>query len=389
MSDFNRTIERRDSDSSKWRRYAKRDILPLWVADMDFPAAPPILEAVARRANHGVFGYAEPTEALIETVAARFANHYRWEISPEWIVFSPGLGVAIHTVCRMAGEPGDEIITPSPIYHVFRRAPQLAKRIRIDAPMHWDGNQWQLTADAIEQAATPRSRLLQLCNPHNPNGKVFSRRELADIANICEKHNLLICADDVHADLILDDAAEYFPIPALDNAIANRTILMQSPSKAYNIAGLNFAVLIIPNPQLRARYLETAKGQVLSHLNSIGMAASAAAWGGECEQWRAELIAHLKHNHHSLLQAVKTIDGMTMTPLQATYLAWINIADLQLKNAPQFFESHGLGMSPGGDFGDDNYMRLNFGCTAATLNEAIRRLKSARELCDKRNDRRE
>ena len=313
-------------DSVKWGKYRGSDVLPAWIADMDFPAAPPILCAVAERAKHGVFGYSEPTRALAETVMEYFARRWEWEIRPEWIVWSPGLGVSIHTVCRMAGAPGDDILTPSPIYHVFRKAPAMAGRNRVDVPMTLaPSGEWKLEIAALEEAAGPRARVLQLCSPHNPNGKVFARDELSALAEFCERKNLILCADEIHADLILDENTRHFCAAALDENVANRAIVMQSPSKAFNIAGLNFAVVVIPNPELRRCYQETAAGQVISHLNPFGIAAARAAWGGECDAWLAEVVSLLRRNRDALSDAVAGWEGVEMPRLDSTYLAWLDV----------------------------------------------------------------
>ena len=365
-------------DSGKWAKYRGKDILPAWVADMDFPAAPPVLRALAERVQHGIFGYAEPTDELAETVVRYFDRKWGWKIQPEWIVWSPGLGASIHTVCRMAGEPGDDILTPAPIYHVFRKAPAMAGRNRVDIPMTLaaDG-EWKLDIAALEQAAGPRARVLQLCNPHNPNGKVFSADELAALAEFSRRKNLILCADEVHADLILEPNARHHCIAALDEDAANRSIVLQSPSKAYNVAGLNFAVVVIPNPDLRRRYRETAAGQVISHLNPMGMVAARAAWGGECDEWLREAILQLRKNRDELARAAREWNGVEMPRLDSTYLAWLDVRGLGVENPPAHFEAHGVGMSPGEVFGDPGWMRLNFGCPPETLREIIRRVGNA------------
>ena len=374
----------RGGDSYKWEKYRGGDVIPAWVADMDFPSAPAIVRAATARAENGIFGYSQPPLKLAETVGEYFFRKWRWEINPEWIVWSPGLGVAIHTVCRMAGEAGDDILTPSPIYHVFRKAAPLAGRNRVDVPMTLGADgEWRLEVAALEDAATPKSRVLQLCNPHNPNGKIFTRDELAALAEFCERRDLILCADEVHADLILDETKRHHCVAALDAEVAKRTIVMQSPSKAYNIAGLNFAVVVIPDATLRRKYRETAAGQVISHLNPIGLAAAESAWNGECDDWLRQLIVQLRANRNELSEAISRIPGIEMPRLDSTYLAWLNVRGLQTahglqpSDTPSHFENHGLGMSPGADFGDENRMRLNFACPPKTLREIIRRLSSA------------
>lgn len=369
-------IERHNSDSEKWRKYAGQDVIPAWVADIDCAAADPILSALRDRLAHGVFGYSSPLPLLAETACAYFQRRWSWHIKPEWILYSPGLGAGIHNGARMAA--GGAILTPQPIYHVFRKAPALAGATRSDMPMAHDGKRWQLPAEAMHAALTAgNNRIFQLCNPHNPNGKVYSKDELLAIGEFCCRHDLLIFADEVHADLILDPDAVHIPIASLAPEIAARTITMQSPSKAYNIAGLNFAFIIISDDTLRKRYHEAGQGKILSNLNPFGFAAAAAAYGGDCDEWLRLLIQHLRANRDMLQQAVDGMDGITMTHLASTYLAWLNVAELNLDDAPAHFLRHGLGLSPGANFGDKRYMRLNFGCSRARLQEITDRLGNA------------
>ncbi len=374
---FDHPPDRQETDSSKWRRYRGRDILPLWVADMDYPVAPAIAAAIRERADHGVFGYTDCDEETVAVVCDYFGRVHGWEIRPEWIVFSPGLGVAIHAMCRLTEEAGDEILTPCPIYHVFRVAPGLAGRVRIDLPMGLRDGEWTLDPGEISRRCGPRTKVFQLCNPHNPNGKVFSRAELERIAEECLRNNLLICADEVHADLILDPGLRHVPIASVAPEIAARTITLASPSKAYNVAGLNFAVAVIPDPDVRARYRATTRGLVISHLNPFGIAAAKAAWGGACDAWLAEALGRLRENRDRLAQGVRKTGRLSMAHLASTYLAWIDVSALGLADPPGHFEAHGLGMSAGETFGDRGHMRLNFACSRATLEEAVARLGAA------------
>ena len=368
--------ERQNSDSEKWRKYAGQDVIPAWVADVDCAAAEPILAALRSRLAHGVFGYSSPPSALAETVCSYYKRRWNWQIQPEWIVYSPGLGAGIHNSARMA--EGGGILTPQPIYHAFRKAPTLAGATRLDMPMQHDGKNWQLPPEAMDAAlAAGNSRIFQLCNPHNPNGKVFSKDELLRIGEFCCRHDLLIFSDEVHADLILDTDAVHTPIASLAPEIAARTITLQSPSKAYNIAGLNLAFIIISDEALRQRYQQAGQGKILNHLNPFGYAAATAAYSGDCDLWLTQLLQHLRANRNKLKQAVDNADGISMTHLSATYLAWLNIDALNLAEAPAHFLRHGLGLSPGADFGDSRYLRLNFGCSQARLEEIIARLDRA------------
>lgn len=379
MMKFDRAPRRDNTDSHKWRKYKGGGIIPAWVADTDFRAPPAVLAALTARLRHGVFGYADIPEGLTEVICRYFCQRWSWEVSPSSLFFLPGLGAAIHIVCRMAA--GGGILTPSPIYHVFRHAPAIAKAKRVDINMMLDDNGvWRLPLASLQKAADKtinnNIKLFQLCNPHNPGGKIYEREELLDIAAFCEENDMFICADEVHADLILDDDKKHLPIASLDENIAKRVITLQSPSKAFNIAGLNFAVAVVPDT-LRSRFVAAAAGSGTSHLNPFGIAAAMAAWSGECDDWLLQSNNHLRMNRDRLSAAMNNIPGITMPHLPATYLAWLNIGALKLHNPPKHFESFGVGMSAGADFGDADYMRLNFGCTPKLLNQIITRLKRA------------
>ena len=376
---FSYRAEQSDSDSLKWTKYAGREILPLWVAVMDCPAAAPILQAMHERVEHGVYGYSIPTRKLLETICAYFARRWNWSINEDWIVLSPGLGTAIHTVCRLPGLATGGFLTPRPIYPQFVNAPRLAGQIRIDVPFAYTDGVWQLpgASFATAAAASTGADVMMLCNPHNPNGHVFSTVELSELAEAALANDWLICTDDVHADLVLNPAAKYCPIGALDTEIAKRTIHLQSPSKAFNIAGLNFAVVVIPDQQLRARYRQATAGQVVGHLDPISLAAAQAAWSGDCDQWLSNLIEHLRANRDLLAEGIAAIDGLAMTRLDATYLAWIDITELDLSDSEAHFERFGLGVMAGGQFGDDRFIRLNFGTDRATVVETLSRLRTA------------
>lgn len=375
-------IERRDSDSEKWRKYPA-DVIPAWVADSDYAAAEPILAALRERVAHGVFGYTAPSPQLMENTLNYFARRWQWEVQPEWVIHSPGLGAGIHNSCRMAQMAGNGgLLTPQPIYHVFRTAPAVTNTPRLDMPMtHHDGR-WHLPAEVMDAALAAAAKgaggkIFQLCNPHNPNGKVYTREELLAIGEFCCRHDLTIFSDEVHADLILDDDAPHIPIASLSPEIAARTITMQSPSKTYNIAGLNLAFIVISDDALRQRYVEAARGKVIKNLNPFGFAAATAAYSGECDPWLQAQLAHLRANRDRLRRAVDELPGISTTHLQSTYLAWINVRELGLADAPAHFIKHGIGLSPGADFGDADYMRLNFACSAPRLEEIISRLAAA------------
>ncbi len=376
-------LDRRNTNSDKWELYRDSDIIPLWVADTDAKVAPAITEAIHRRADHPIYGYGTTPDYLIDNILHYFERRWQWKLQKEWLVLSPGLGVAIHNTTRMiSGDQPTGIMTPSPIYHAFRLTTGFFHQNRQDMVMTLnDEGRWQLSIQAMTAAYTANSRLFHLCNPHNPNGKVYTQQELEAIADFCIQHDLIICSDEVHADIILDDNTKHVPIASLSPEIAKRTITMQSPSKSFNIAGLNFSVIIIPDPSLRQRYIKATQGHISGHLNVFGIEAASAAWSGKADDWLISMNDVLRQNRDTLKTAIDGLSGITMSHLQSTYLAWLNIKQLNLTDPPAFFAECGLGMSAGEIFGDNDYMRLNLGCSPELLCEVIVRLTSACNKC--------
>lgn len=376
--DFDRPLDRVNSDSRKWHRYAGRDILPLWVADMDFAAPPVVVDALRARVEHGVFGYGYETRALKEATVAYVARRYGWAVEESWIVWLPGLVCGLNVAAAALGEPDDEILCVTPVYPPFMSAPANQHRRAVPVPMVQRSGRWEMDFEALARAVTPRTRQFFLCSPHNPVGRAFSRPELEQVAAFCERHNLTLVSDEIHCDLVLDDLV-HVPVASLSPAIAARTVTLMAPSKTYNVPGLGCSFAIVPDAALRARFVRAAQG-IVPDVNVMGYVACEAAMR-HGEPWRQELLAYLRGNRDLIEQTVARgeLPGVSMTHIEATYLAWLNIEALQLTHAAAFFERHGLGFSDGAPFGaaKDTYVRLNFGCTRATLVEALARMKRA------------
>lgn len=375
---FDLPIDRTHSDSQKWRKYAGQDILPLWVADMDFAAPPAVLEALQARLAHGVLGYAKPLPSLVEAAADHCARRYGWKIDPAWIVWLPGLVTGLNVAAASTGADGDEILCATPVYPPFMSAPANQRRRTVTVPMIKRDARWTLDLAALEKAVTPRTRAFFLCSPHNPVGRAFSRAELAQLADFCLRHDLLLVSDEIHCDLILDDIA-HVPVASLSPEIAARSITLMAPSKTYNIPGLGCSFAIVPDASLRATFGKAAAG-IVPDINVLGLVAGEAAFR-HGEPWRRELLTYLRGNRDLIEATVARgqLPGVTMTHIEATYLAWLDISALRLPNAHAFFEQHGLGFSDGAPFGApaNTHVRLNFGCTRATLVEALARLQRA------------
>ncbi len=373
--DFDTVVERRGTDSLKWGRYKGRDILPMWVADMDFRAPQPVLEALHGRVEHGVFGYAVPPGELVEVVVARMAQMYQWAIEPAWIVWLPGLVPALNVVCRAFGDDGDEVLTFTPTYPPFLAAPALSKKTLKTVPLRRENDRFTFNIEQLERELSPRSRVLILCSPHNPVGRRYERDELRQVAEFCLEHDIVLCSDEIHCDLILD-GHDHLPTAALGPEIAANTITLMAPSKTFNVPGLNCAFAVIANESLRRRFKKAREG-IVPHPNALGYAACLAAYR-DCEAWRTALIDTLRGNKDLVYRFInEDVPGLSMDDVQATYLAWINTTELNLPAPAHFFEQAGVGLSDGKDFQGEGYIRLNFGCPRQTLQEGLGRIKSA------------
>lgn len=374
MFHFDDQIDRRNTASEKWDRYGGRDIIPLWVADMDFRSPPPVIEALHKRIEHGVFGYSGPPAELVETVVALFLREYRWQIQPEWLVWLPGLVCGLNVACRAVGQTGDAVAAFTPVYPPFLTAPGLADRQLVTAPLVEQQGCWVMDLDALEQAITDRTRLLLLCSPHNPVGRIWSNAEQLALAELVERHNLIVCSDEIHSGLLLDAEKQHIPFATLAPELASRTITLQAPSKTYNIPGLGCSFAIIPDGQLRRSFRGVMSG-IVPHVNLLGYSATLAAYL-DGEEWRQALLSYLRENRDLVLESLAAMPGLKTWPVEATYLAWIDARSLQTDDPAGFFELAGVGLSDGTPFGAPGFLRLNFGCPRKLLQQAFERMRA-------------
>jgi cysteine-S-conjugate beta-lyase len=365
--DFDGLVDRRGTGSLKWDRYAGRDVLPLWVADMDFAAPPAVVQALQARVAHGVFGYSHAPDELMEAVQDWLLQRYGWRVAAEELVWLPGLVVGLNVACRAVGGEGAEVLTLTPIYPPFLSAPELSGRGLVTVPMVREAERWGIDFEALESALTPASRLLLWCSPHNPTGRVWSREELERLADLCLRHDLVLCSDEIHADLVLEPGCRHLPTATLDAAVARRTITLMAPSKTFNLPGLNCAFAVIPDAALRARFRRVMAG-IVPHVNLFGYAAALAAYRDSAD-WLAALLDYLRGNRDLVDAAVATMPGLRTTPVEATYLTWIDARDTGWENPAQVFEEGGVGLSDGREFGAPGFVRLNFGCPRPVLQE--------------------
>lgn len=352
-------------------------MIPLWLSDMDFRSPPAVIEALKRRCDHGVFGYTHPPIELVDTVLARLCTAYGWTADRDWIVWLPGLVTGLNVSCRAVGEDGDEVLSAVPVYPPFLSAPRNSRRTLRTVELVLRDGRWTFDFDALAKAISPRTRLFLLCSPHNPVGRLFTRDELTTLARICERHDVVICSDEIHCDLILDEEKKQIPAATLSHEVADRTITLMAPSKTFNVPGLGCSFAVIPNRALRERFRAAMAG-IVPDVNAMGFTAALAAYG-ESGEWLQAVLAYLRKNRDTVACAVAAMPGLSMTHVEATYLAWIDTRDAGINDPATFFLNEGVGLSDGKEFGGPGFVRLNFACPRSILTAALDRMRRAIE----------
>lgn len=381
---FDQVVDRRNSDSTKWKVYGA-DVVPLWVADMDFESPAPIRQALVERVQHNVFGYGWDSAMLRQVLVDRMQNRYGWKIQPSDIVFLPGLVCGLNVVSRAIGEAGDGILVNTPVYPPFLSAPPNQGKVTQTADqlvtLHNGHLHYEIDFDVFEQTIQSNTKLFILCNPHNPTGRAYTRAELQRMGEICLKHNMVICSDEIHCDLMLG-GNEHVPMASVDPEIAQRTITLMAPSKTFNVPGLGCSFAIIQNESLRKQVEKAAMG-IVPHVNVLGMVAAEAAYGDpECDAWLMALRQYLTANRDFLVKYVDThFPNVKTTVPQATYLAWLDWRGTEIGgNAYKFFlEEAKVALNNGINFGQagEGFVRVNMGCPRATLEEGLERMRKA------------
>lgn len=372
---FDQWVDRSHSDSVKWDKYHDRDVIPLWVADSDFRAPPAVIDALRQRVAHGVFGYSHPSHDLVEVFTRRMVERYGWRIKPEWIIFLPGLVCGLNLCVRAYTAEQEGTLAPSPIYPPFRKAAKFAGRRQLPVPLALVNQRWLLDLPAIEAQLDGKEKLLLLCNPQNPGGTAYRREELLQHHDFARKHGLIVCSDEIHCDLLLEPDMRHIPFATLNEDAAQRSITLMSPSKTFNIAGLGASMAIIPNAALRQR-LQRARNGIVPDVDLLALVAAQAAYQ-HGQPWLDEQLLYLRANRDVVTERINAMPGLRLPPFEASYLAWIDCSELKVDNPHAFFEQAGVGLSPGLDFGNRRFVRLNFGCRRALLNEALDRMAQA------------
>ncbi|MBK7454894.1 MAG: pyridoxal phosphate-dependent aminotransferase [Anaerolineales bacterium] len=380
MTDFNQVPNRRRSSNSiKWQYYPK-DVLPMWVADMEFPAPKPILRALHKAVDHGVLGYELPSNALKETVASRMDKLYGWRVKPEAVVTVTGIVSGFSVAARIACTTQKGVLIQTPVYNEFHEVKNNIGIPQLESPLikHVVGNilSYEIDWDIFEMQVKKAGMFL-LCNPHNPLGLIFSRKDLRKMAELCIKNNVLIVSDEIHSELLLDDN-KFTPLAKLSAEIAKHTITLVAPSKTFNIAGLFCGFAIITDNELRDRYEKEVNHQRM-HVGSMGLIAAQSAFSGECDGWLKDLRGYLTDNRDFLVQYVtEYMPQVRLTVPDATYLGWLDFTQTGMIGSPYefFLKNAKVAFSDGKLFGasGEGHVRLNFGTSRKLLEQGLDRI---------------
>lgn len=391
LETFDEIIERRDTNSMKWAGAnlllkpdeAAADPLPMWVADTDFRAPQPVLDALHEAVSHGIFGYpigapASYKQAVIDWQRRR----YGWTVEPEWIVPTSGIITALKTAVQAFTQPGDSVLIQPPVYSHFHDDVVANGRISVAAPLQRDGDEYVFDAEAFEAAIQPNTKLFIMSNPHNPTGNVWSADEQRQIGEICARHGIVVVSDEIHEDLILNPAKRHVPFASLGDSFAQNAIVCTAPSKTFNLAGLQTANVIIPNRRLRRAFSAQYNRNSYRLTNVLGMVAAEAAYR-HGEPWLDSMLEYVRENHRLFADAINsTVPELRVLPTDSLYLAWIDCRGLSLEapDLERFFLTEArVWLEDGRKFGAEGfgYMRINLGCPRSTVEEAISRITDA------------
>ena len=373
--DFDTIVDRIESRSTKWLKFDDPNVLPMWVADMDFKCPPEVIEAIKERANQGIFGYTERPSDLTSLLKQRLYDRSGWDIEPDWVTWMPGVVVGLNVACRTALSPGDMVMMPSPIYRPFVYAPDNMNRGMLKTELINDEGRLVLDYESINNLISDDIKMFYFCNPHNPGGTMFKEEEIKEIVDTCKRNETIICADEIHSDLTFLKERGHIHLAQISEWAANNSITLLSPTKTFNMQGLPCGAAIIPNPEIRKEFRRNMRG-IAAHIGVFAYTAAEAAYRFG-DPWHEELMKYLEKNRSFLREEVSKIEGLSLYGPEATYLAWIDCSKTGLEDPADFFINAGVGVHRGEWFGDSNFVRLNFGCPYTRLEEAVNRIKKA------------
>lgn len=372
---FDQTPNREGTYSFKWEKYKGKDILPCWVADTEFACAEPIAQAIAKRVDTSALGYTLPAhyEPANHAIKNWCLQEYNWQIELDWIVWTPGVVPAFNMACKAYCDEGDAVMVQTPNYPPLLAAPELNKLEKVCIPTIMQEGRWNIDLVELEkQAARPECKLFILCNPMNPVGSVLNQSELEKIADICKRNDVVLCSDEIHCDLILDDL-QHVPAGSIDS-ISDCSVTLMAASKTFNVAGLGTSFAIIPDAKIRQRFVKSGMG-IVPWANILGLVATEVAFT-QCKEWHSSLLTYLKGNRDYLVDQINQIPGLSAATPQATFLLWVDASGLSVSNTQAWCETKGVGPSPGRDFDQKEFFRINFGCSRTYLEQIVKRLRS-------------
>ena len=379
--DFNQITNRRGTDCVKWdvadRVFKGEDLLPMWIADMDFATAPAIQEEIRKRVDQGVFGYGMLPAAYHEAVIGWMRRRHNCEVKKEWISYTAGVVTALNYAIQAVSEVGDEIMIHTPVYHPFYSAIEGQGRVAVKSPLKEEDLYYTIDFEDMERRVTPKTKALLFCSPHNPVGRVWKKEELEQLAEFCKRHNLYVIADEIHNDLVYEKHTMFLNV---DEELAQRTILCTAPSKTFNIAGVQVSNAIIPNEELRKKFKDLL---IAAHASSAHAFAAPALIGAydHSEDWLDQLLVYLEGNMDLFCDTIaKELPMLRVRKPEGTYLAWVDCSGLGLttEELKRFMvEKCGLALSDGIGFGEAGaqFMRFNLACPRSLVEECLRRLK--------------
>lgn len=375
--DFDKTIDRRATNSYKWDS-APEGVLPMWVADMDFRTAPAIIDALQKRVVHGIFGYTRVPDAYYDAVTSWFSRRHGWDIDREWIIYTSGVVPAVSAVIKALTVPGDKVIVQTPVYNCFFSSIRNNGCEIVSNPLRRTADTYEMDFDALEHcAADPRAKVMLLCNPHNPAGRVWTPDELTRLGNICLRNGVTVVADEIHCELVYQ-GFKYTPFASLSDAFLHRSVTCVSPSKAFNIAGLQIANIVAFDNDLRSRIDKAININEVCDVNPFGVAATIAAYN-EGEEWLNQLVDYLHGNYEAMAEFCRReLPEFPITRLEGTYLVWMDCSSLGMSSDAlehALLDDARLWLNAGTMYGaeGEGYMRWNIACPRSVMLDGLNR----------------
>ena len=375
--DFDKTIDRRATNSYKWDS-APEGVLPMWVADMDFRTAPAIIDALQKRVEHGIFGYTRVPDAYYDAVTSWFSRRHGWDIDREWIIYTSGVVPAVSAVIKALTVPGDKVIVQTPVYNCFFSSIRNNGCEIVSNPLRRTADTYEMDFDALERcAADPRAKVMLLCNPHNPAGRVWTPDELTRLGNICLRNGVTVVADEIHCELVYQ-GFKYTPFASLSDAFLHRSVTCVSPSKAFNIAGLQIANIVAFDNDLRSRIDKAININEVCDVNPFGVAATIAAYN-EGEEWLNQLVDYLHGNYEAMAEFCRReLPEFPITRLEGTYLVWMDCSSLGMPSDAlehALLDDARLWLNAGTMYGaeGEGYMRWNIACPRSVMLDGLNR----------------